>query len=215
MRSSTILNKSKDSPEFDPSFNYQSVIGKMNYLEKGPQSKLAYGIHQCARYSTNPRKDHGDAVQWIGRYFLGTAKDGLILKPDLAKSFKVFVDSYFCGNWHKQYAGEIDSVRLRHGYVIKYAGCPFVSKSQLQTEIALSTTEAEYTGISYALREAIPLMELLKEMKEKGFDVLDHKVKFHCRVFEDNSGAIEMAVVHKWRPRTKNLAKNCIISDPT
>ena len=34
MKSSTILNKSKDSPEFDRSFNYQSVIGKMNYLEK-------------------------------------------------------------------------------------------------------------------------------------------------------------------------------------
>ena len=48
-------------------------------------------------------------------------------------------------------------------------------------------------------------MELLKEMKGKGFDVLDHKVKFHCRVFEDNSGAIEMAVIHKWRPRTKHL----------
>ena len=60
-----------------------------------------------------------------------------------------------------------------------YAGCPIVSKSQLQTEISLSTTEEEYTGLSYALREVIPLMELLKEMKEKGFDVLDHKVKVH------------------------------------
>ena len=49
-------------------------------------------------------------------------------------------------------------------------------------------------------------MEILKEMKEKGFEVLDHKVKVHCRVFEDNSGAIEMAVVHKRRPRTKHLA---------
>ena len=49
-------------------------------------------------------------------------------------------------------------------------------------------------------------MEILKEMKGKGFDVLDHKVKVHRRVFEDNSGAIEMAVVHKWRPRTKHLA---------
>ena len=87
-----------------------------------------------------------------------------------------------------------------------YAGCPIVSKSQLQTEIALSTTEAEYTGLSYALREAIPLMELLKEMRKKGFDVLDHKVKVHCRVFKDNSSAIEMTVVHKWRPRTKHLA---------
>ena len=89
-------------------------------------------------------------------------RDGLILKPDLARSFEVFFDSNFCGNWHKQYAREIDSVRSRHGYVIMYAGCPIVSKSQLQTEIALSTTEAEYTGLSYALREVIPLMELMK-----------------------------------------------------
>ena len=81
-----------------------------------------------------------------------------------------------------------------------------MSKSKLQTEIALSTTKAEYIGLSYALREVIPLMELLKEMKEKGFDVRNHKVKFHCRVFEDNSGAIEMALVQKWRPRTKHLA---------
>ena len=43
-------------------------------------------------------------------------------------------------------------------------------------------------------------------MKGKGLYVLDHKVKVHCRVFEDNSRAIEMAVVHKWTPRTKHLA---------
>ena len=60
-----------------------------------------------------------------------------------------------------------------------YPGCPIVSKSQQHTEIALSTTEAEYTGLSYALREVITLMEHLKEIKEKGFDVLDHKVKVH------------------------------------
>ena len=150
-----------------------------------------YAIHQCVRYSTYPRKEHGDAVRWIGRYLMGNPRDGLILKPDLAKSFEVFVDRDFCGNWHKQYAEEIDSVRSRHSYVIMYAGCPIVSKSQLQTEIVLSTTEAEYTGLSYPLREVIPLMGLLKEMKEKGFDVLDYKVKVHCRVFEDNSGAIE------------------------
>ena len=111
MISSTILNKSKDSPEFDQSFDYRSVIGKMNDLEKGYQSELAYAIHQCAQYSTNPHKEHGDAVRWIGWYLLGTPKDGLILKPDLTKSFEVFVNSDFCGNWHKQYAGEIDSVQ--------------------------------------------------------------------------------------------------------
>jgi hypothetical protein len=35
----------------------------------------------------------------------------------------------------------------------------------MATEIALWSTESEYTGASVALREAIPVMELLKEMK--------------------------------------------------
>ena len=61
IKSLTILNKSKDSPEFEQSFNYQSVMGKMNYLEKGYRSELVYAIHQCARYSTDPRKEHGNA----------------------------------------------------------------------------------------------------------------------------------------------------------
>ena len=76
----------------------------------------------------------------------------------------------------------------------------------MQTEIALSSTESEYIGLSYTLRETIPLMEPLKEMKAKGLDVLDHRPKVHCKVFEDNSGALEIATIHKWRPRTKHMA---------
>ena len=34
---------------------------------------------------------------------------------------------------------------------------------------------------------------------------MDARPKVHCKVFEDNSGAIEMATVHKVRPRTKHL----------
>ena len=29
--------------------------------------------------------------------------------------------------------------------------------------------------------------------------------KIYCQVYEDNSGALEMAKVHKYRPRTKHL----------
>ena len=67
--------------------------------------------------------------------------------------------------------------------------------------------ESEYTGLSYALREAIPLMSLLDELKERGFPVDQTKATVQCKVFEDNSGAIETATNHKWRPRTKHL--NC------
>ena len=50
-------------------------------------------------------------------------------------------------------------------------------------------------------------MNLLKEMKKKKFNASDGVVKVHCKVFEDNSGAIEIAKENKNRPRTKYL--NC------
>jgi hypothetical protein len=62
-------------------------------------------------------------------------------------------------------------------------------KSQLQTEIALSSTESKYCGLPYALCDAIPIMELLKEMKRFKFPIHTAKAKVHCKVFEDNSGA--------------------------
>ncbi|MEL7343177.1 MAG: Ty1/Copia family ribonuclease HI, partial [Bacteroidota bacterium] len=78
-------------------------------------------------------------------------------------------------------------------------------KSQLQTEIALSSTESEYTGLSYALRDAIPMMQLLNELKEANFPIDPEAPKVHCKVFEDNSGALAIAKEFKYRPRTKHL----------
>lgn len=131
---------------------------------------------------------------------------GTILKPMPDKDLEVFVDASFCGDWDaKEAASDRDTARSRHGYIIRYAGCPLLWKSQLQTEIALSSTESEYTGLSYALRDAIPIMELLKELKGKGFPISSAQAQVHCRVFEDNSGALEMAKIHKYRPRTKHL----------
>ena len=86
-----------------------------------------------------------------------------------------------------------------------YAGCPIVWKSQVQAEIALSSTESEYTGLSYALREAIHMMEILKEMKGYGFPVTKPNTEVHCCIFEDNSGAVEMARIHKFCPQTKHV----------
>ena len=83
--------------------------------------------------------------------------------------------------------------------------CPIVWKSQLQHEIALSSTESEYTGLSYALREAIPIMNLLEELKSYGYIPSHETPTVMCKVFEDNSGALHMANIHKYRPRTKHI----------
>lgn len=48
-------------------------------------------------------------------------------------------------------------------------------------------------------------MQLMKEMIEHNIPVGSPVAQVHCKVFEDNSGALEMAKTHKYRPRTKHL----------
>ncbi len=203
--SSKELKFHSSSEDFDKSFHYRSVIGKLNFLEKSTRPDIAFITHQCARYSVNPKKEHGAAIRWLARYLKGTRDKGIILKPTLTKDLEVHVDADFAGAWDPEESDHRDTARSRHGYVISYKGCPLLWKSQLQTEIALSSTESEYTGLSYALRDAIPVMQTLKEMQGKGIPIDSAKGKIYCSVFEDNSGAVEMATHHKYRPRTKHL----------
>ena len=73
-------------------------------------------------------------------------------------------------------------------------------------EVALSTAEAEYAAISMSLRDVIFLMQLLEETKiELGWQTSENVPKVHCKLFEDNSGALEMARLPKMRPRTKHI----------
>jgi len=202
---SKVLTKGIGEKEFDRSFHYRSIIGKLNYLEKGTRSNISYITHQCARYTENPKNSHAKAIRWLAKYLKGTRTKGFEMKPDLSKGIEVYVDADFCGNWDRKDSLNKDTARSRHGYIIKFLGCPIVWKSQLQHEIALSSTESEYTGMSYALREAIPIMQLVDEFRQKGFVDNVPKPKVHCTVYEDNSGALEIARIHKYRPRTKHL----------
>ena len=49
------------------------------------------------------------------------------------------------------------------------------------------------------------MINLIKELQEFGFEGLHATPKVHCKAFEDNSVALEMAKVPKMRPRTKHI----------
>jgi hypothetical protein len=204
--STKILNRDREGAPFDHSFHYRRVIGKLNFLEKSTRADIAYSVHQCARFCEDPRESHGAAVKNIVRYLKATQDKGMILNPQEKKSFDCYVDSDFCGLWNRALAmSDPSTSKSRSGYAITYAGCPIIWASKLQTQTALSTTEAEYVALSTALRELIPLMELVKEVRHHGIDVDYIPPVVHCKVFEDNSGAIEMARLPKIRPRTKHI----------
>ena len=75
----------------------------------------------------------------------------------------------------------------------------------MQSEIALSTAEAEYIALSQAAREVIPFMRLISEVNVI-FSINTDTPKIFCKVFEDNEACISMATSSKFTPRTKHIA---------
>ena len=115
------------------------------------------------------------------------------------------MDTDFAGGFnHKTAGNDPTTSKSRSGWVITYAGCPVTWSSKLQTLTTLSMTEAKYIALSMACCDLIPMMELTKEMAEHQIESHKDRPKIMCKIFEDNSGAVEMACAPKLRPRTKH-----------
>jgi len=175
------------------------------YLANNTRPELSMAVHQCARFCNEPMLSHERAIKHIGKYLLKDPDRGIIYEPDESKGIECYVDADFAGGWSQADADNADNVMSRTGYVIMYAGCPILWGSKLQTEIALSTAEAEYIALSQAMRQVIPLMNLLVEVSCI-FDINLPKPQVHCKVFEDNRSAITIAEAGKFTPRTKHIA---------
>jgi hypothetical protein len=115
------------------------------------------------------------------------------------------IDADFAGLWGYEDDQDPICVKSRTGYVMCLGDCPVHWTSKLQTEIALSTTEAEYIALAQALRELIPMRRVFDEMVQ-AFDLKqDEPVTVKTRIYEDNNGAISMATTPKMTPRTKHI----------
>eukprot|EP00804_Cyclotella_cryptica_P001426 CCRYP_003677-RC/>CCRYP_003677-RC protein AED:0.04 eAED:0.04 QI:0/-1/0/1/-1/1/1/0/367 len=203
------LHAFKDSLRFDEcnfGFKYRSVTGKLNYLTQTSCSDLLFATHQVAKYSSDPRKEHGEAILYIVQYLKKTRHLGLKFRPNESKGFECYSNADFAGNWNKDFAQyDPSTAKSRSGWVIFYARCPIIWASKLQSQVALSATEAEYIAMSMALCDVIPIMELMSEFRERNFKVICTQPQVYCMVFEDNSGALELARLPKLCPRTKHI----------
>ena len=173
-----------DSPKFDGNFNYCSAVGKLNYLGQTTRPDIQYAVHQVAKYSSDPRLEHGEAIIYTVKYLKATCHIGLRFKPDPSKGFQCYCNADFAGNCNKEFAvTDPSTTKSRSGWVVFYAACPIIWASKLQSQVALSMTKAEYIAMSMALGDVIPLMELIKEMRDHKFDIVNMQPYVYCKVF--------------------------------
>ena len=70
-----------------------------------------------------------------------------------------------------------------------FCGTPLLWCSKLQSEVALSTVEAEYIALSQSMRDLLPTKQLLQELQDI-FHLSTSKTTTTSTVFEDNAGAV-------------------------
>ena len=144
-------------------WTYRSVIGMLSYLT-GTRPDILYAVHSCARFSISAKLMHEQAVKRICRYLKGTQDKGIILNPEERRGIECYVDASFAGDYEKDRAEDAATLLSRTGYTIVLFGCPVKWVSKLQTEITLSTTEAEYVALSQVMRDVIPFMNNIEEI---------------------------------------------------
>jgi hypothetical protein len=206
-----VLAKDLNGDPPNGTFSYPSVIGMLGYLAANSRPDISFAVSQCARFTQSPKRSHEEALERIGQYLKMTNDKGLIFNPiPLSEKFcvDVYVDADFAGGWGYEDPDDPACVRSRTGYIIEVMGCPVMWVSKLQTDIATSTMEAEYSALSMALRAAIPLLELVKAtvtgLKLPNLPFTTFKTTVH----EDNQSCERLANMEPRRvtPRSKFYA---------
>ncbi len=200
-----LLGKDTQGPDRKHDWKYRTLTGMLGYLQGTSRPEIAMSTHQCARFNNYPKLSHERAIKRICKYLLGTMDKGLIFRPDTSRGLECYVDADFAGGWATGDHENPECVLSRTGFVIMYAGCPVTWSSKLQTEIALSTTEAEYIALSQAMREVIPFLNLIKEIHDV-LPIERTSPKIFCKVFEDNQSCIKVAESPKFTHRTKHIS---------
>eukprot|EP00956_Cyclotella_meneghiniana_P006977 scaffold9391_cov39-Cyclotella_meneghiniana.AAC.10 len=101
-----------------------------------------------------------------------------------------YPDADFAGLFGHEDVQDPHCARSRTGYAILAFGCPVLWKSKLQTEIALSTMEAEYVAMSQACKDLFPVVDLIRDLSKTVGLPSDFKAKLHIKIHEDNVGAL-------------------------
>ena len=119
------------------------MIGQINYLSGTTRPDIIFAVHQFSKYSIDPKQSREEAVKIIVLYLNKIKDKGLVFTPDGLNVIECCADAYLSESWCREDSDQVGSVLSITGYIIKSSNFPIVWVSKIQTEIALSTTEAE------------------------------------------------------------------------
>lgn len=168
---------------------YRELVGSLMYIAMGTRPDIAHVVSCLSCFNDCYQQAHWVAAKRVLRYLKGTLNYGILYNSSRDKPLVGYVDADW-GNCP-------DDRRSYTGYAFMLASGVISWESRKQRTVALSSTEAEYMGITDAVKEAVYLRRFLKEL---GFDSLTN-VTILC----DNIGAQKLASNPVFHSRTKHI----------
>ncbi|KAH9754237.1 hypothetical protein KPL71_015385 [Citrus sinensis] len=169
---------------------YASSVGCLMYAMVLTRLDLSDAVSMVSRFMSNPEKEHWRAVKWILRYLRGTTSYGLLYGGERANYNLVE------GSVDSDYTGDLDNRRSLTCFLFTLNSCTISWKASLQSVVALSTTEAEYTAAAEAFKEAIWLRGMINEL---GYE--QSSITILC----DNQSAISLSKNQVHHEKTKHI----------
>ncbi|KAI0498152.1 hypothetical protein KFK09_021393 [Dendrobium nobile] len=186
----TIITTKSNEPYENPHM-YRHLLGSLQYLTL-TRPDIQFTVHSLSQHMHHPLKQHFEGLKRLLRYILGTLQLGLPLDRGPLQ-LKGFSDA----DW----ASNTDDRRSISGYC-NYLGNSLISwQVKKQTNVARSSTEAEYRSLAAEAAEVIWLRRLLED--------------FHTPqttptiVYCDNTSAIALANNPIYHARTKHIDVDC------
>jgi len=178
------------------------------YLAVATRPDIAYAVYRLGSYMASPNMSHWTMAKRILRYLSGTKDLGITYQakkptPD---------ENHFIGYSDASYANNDDLTSVS-GYVSLMNGGAISWGSKKQSDVSLSSTEAEYIALAEETREITWLRHLMEG--------LEYKQPQPTKLCGDNSGSLAIAKNPQYHKRTKHFdtrhhyirqkIKDCII----
>ena len=186
MSSSIKIDKDENGKAVDIT-KYRGMIGSLLYLTAS-RPDIMYSVCLCARYQSNPKESHLNAVKRIFRYLSGTKNLGLWYP----KGTHIDLFSYTDADW----AGCTIDRKSTSG-TCHFLGFALVSWfSKKQNSVALSTAEAEYISAASCCAQVLWMKQTLLDLG-LSYD--------HVPIMCDNTSAINLSKNPVLHSRTKHI----------
>jgi len=168
-----------DEGETDVEWPFRELVGSLMWLANQTRPDILNAVRAVSRFSHNPKHKHWKAARGILEYLNATSSYGVTFQRGSGLELVVYADA--------AYAPKETKRKSVSGGAVMCGGAAIQWISRAQKCTTLSSSEAEYVAMGEGFKEALFLRSVWRFLLPDFGDSC-------IQVFEDNNGAIQLAV---------------------